>query len=82
MSRRPDDKIFAYDPFGEAIEAASPCPASESDTRLRNKALVLFWTVALVLIAGRVYFGDHSAKPAVVDVQVPAVAAQQVVAAR
>ena len=48
-------KVPAYDPFGEPAEA--DCPVPPEERRVRVTAVVVFWTLALLLTAGRVYNG-------------------------
>ena len=48
----------SYDPFGERVDAARSNPADVGDRRARNAALAVFWTAALLLTAGRVYYRD------------------------
>ncbi len=45
----------AYDPFGEPTETEFALPAGER--RVRVAGAVVFWTLALLLTAGRVYNG-------------------------
>lgn len=51
----PAAKATAYDPFGEPAE--TDCPAPPGERRVRVAAVVVFWTLALLLTAGRVYSG-------------------------
>ena len=51
----------AYDPFGEPTEASE---IMAEDRRVRIAAITVFWTLATLLTAGRVYHGDHSFAPA------------------
>ena len=44
-----------YDPFGERI--AELATSADGDRRARRAALVVFWTAALLLTAGRVWVG-------------------------
>lgn len=56
MSPRPD----SYDPFGEPA-AASDIVAD--DRRVRIAAVAVFWTLAALLTAGRIYHGDQPFAP-------------------
>lgn len=80
MSRRDDSQT--YDPFGEAIDATCPPTAAVEEGRIRGAAIVVFWMVALMLTAGRVYFADHAASPSVAGPAIPVVAVQQIASSR
>ena len=49
----------AFDPFGEPAEAVR-VGAGESGHRGTRLAVVVFWTFALVLLAGRIYLGEQA----------------------
>lgn len=51
--------LAAFDPFGEPAEAVRTC-AAETSSRGTRLAAVVFWTLAMVLLAGRVYLGDQA----------------------
>lgn len=47
----------AYDPFGDPAIAQFD-PTEAGDRRARNAALAVFWSISLLLLAGRAYQGD------------------------
>lgn len=49
----------AFDPFGEPIDSVRPCAGESRRRDTRLGAVVVFWTLALVLLAGRIYLGDQ-----------------------
>ena len=49
----------AFDPFGEPIESVGPCAGESRRRGTRLGAVVVFWTLALVMLAGRIYLGDQ-----------------------
>ncbi len=53
-----------FDPFGERIDGACARPALRASHRARNVAVALFWSVALLLVAGRVHLAAYAASPA------------------
>ena len=60
MSTRSDTSATSFDPYGEPVfDDRSPVVA-QGDRRARNAAIAVFWTLALMLTAGRVYFSDQS----------------------
>jgi hypothetical protein len=69
MSTRLDPAVLAYDPFGEPVEAAGGCATTPGDRRARNAAVALFWSLALLLTAGRVYLGDQPVAQVVAGVR-------------
>jgi hypothetical protein len=56
IPQAPSCRIPAFDPFGEPIEASEIVADSR---RVRTAAVVVFWTLAALLTAGRVYTGDQ-----------------------
>ena len=58
MQTLPTPPRDSFDPFGERVDAARPNPVEDGDRRARNAALAVFWTAALLLIAGRVHYRD------------------------
>ncbi len=52
----------AFDPFGERLDGAG-ARAAPAGHRARNLAVALFWSVALLLVAGRVHLAAHAASP-------------------
>lgn len=56
MNQRPDSRVPAYDPFGEPVEASE---VMTDDRRVRIAAVAVFWTLATLLTAGRIYNGDQ-----------------------
>ena len=50
----------AFDPFGEPIDSVRYCSGESRRHEGRLAAVVVFWTLALVLLAGRVYLGDQT----------------------
>ncbi|WP_336490508.1 hypothetical protein [Methylobacterium nigriterrae] len=69
MSTRPDATILAYDPFGEPAEVVRGYAMTPGDRRARNAAVAVFWSLALLLTAGRVYLGDQPVAQQVASVQ-------------
>ncbi|GJE44583.1 hypothetical protein [Methylobacterium soli] len=59
MSTRCDSPVRTYDPFGEPVDIARACAATPGDRRARHAALAVFWSLALLLTAGRAYLGDQ-----------------------
>ncbi len=51
----------AYDAFGDV--AATDHPRVSSTKRMRNLTVAVFWSIALMLIAGRVYQHNLVAAP-------------------
>ena len=59
MSKRSDQPVMAFDPFGEPVEIACPDPSATGDRRARSVAVIGFWLVAATLTASRIYFADE-----------------------
>lgn len=58
----PSSRTPAFDPFGEPSETV-PCPAAgPGDRRARRIAIAAFWSLALLITAGRAYWGVHPAQ--------------------
>lgn len=72
MRTHPDIRPTAFDPFGEPVTdgVARACPEVAGDRTSRRIGGVVFWTLALVILAGRIYAYDM---PAVQDVAAHAV---------
>ncbi|MDP4025181.1 hypothetical protein Q8W71_21345 [Methylobacterium sp. NEAU 140] len=68
----------AYDPFGEPVAegVARACPPSAGDRTARRIGGAVFWSLALAILAGRIYASDLPVT------QTVAVYAAQVVALR
>ncbi|ACA17455.1 hypothetical protein M446_3044 [Methylobacterium sp. 4-46] len=54
MSERPDT---GYDPYGERLTAVPASPTEAGDRRARRVAIAVFWSLALLLVVGRVTLG-------------------------
>lgn len=67
MRTRPEILPTAFDPFGEPVAdgVARACPESTGDRTARRVGGAVFWTLALAILAGRIYAYDM---PAVQDV--------------
>lgn len=50
----------AFDPFGEPVAAAvaAPCASTAGDRAARRVGGAVFWSLALLILAGRVYAYD------------------------
>ncbi|MEL6061717.1 MULTISPECIES: hypothetical protein [unclassified Methylobacterium] len=72
MRTRSDIRPTAFDPFGEPVTdgVARACPEATGDRTARRVGGAVFWTLALVILAGRIYAYDL---PAVQDVAAHAV---------
>ena len=72
MRTHPEAQPIAFDPFGEPVTdgVARACPEIAGDRTARRVGGVVFWTLALAILAGRVYAYDM---PAVQDVAAHAV---------
>lgn len=55
-----------YDPFGEPLATGRPAMPSVLDRRANRAAIAVFWTLALLFVAGRVYTTDWPAAHAFV----------------
>ena len=69
MNSRPNSRVPAYDPFGEPVEAGE---LVADDPRVRIAAVVVFWTLAALLTAGRIYHGDQPFAAASAPAQIAA----------
>ncbi len=65
---KPDAKSGhqSYDPFGEPLATGRAAMPSVRDRRANRVALGVFWTLALLFVAGRVYTTDWPAARAFV----------------
>ncbi|MCJ2072042.1 hypothetical protein MKK75_25125 [Methylobacterium sp. J-030] len=72
MSTRSEIRPTAFDPFGEPVTdgVARACPEAAGDRTARRVGGAVFWTLALAILAGRIYAYDM---PAVQDVAAHAV---------
>jgi len=72
MPTQPEARPTAFDPFGEPVTdgVARACPEVTGDRTARRVGGAVFWTLALVILAGRVYAYDM---PAVQDAAAHAV---------
>lgn len=69
MSSRFEPRVPRFDPYGEPVcDDRSPVIV-QGDRRARNAAIVVFWTVALLLVAGRIYVSDRSLGESFADAQ-------------
>ena len=66
MNSRPESPVPTYDPFGEPVEASE---IVADDRRVRIAAVAVFWTLAALLTAGRVYTGDQPFASTLASVQ-------------
>ncbi|SFL71594.1 hypothetical protein [Methylobacterium pseudosasicola] len=80
MRTTPDIRstTMAFDPFGEPVAqgVAEACPTAAGDRTARRIGGAVFWTLALAILAGRIYAYDMPA------VQTAASYVAQVVALR
>ena len=60
MNSRSPMPSAAFDPFGEPMDSVRPCAGESRRHGGRLAAVVVFWTLALALLAGRVYLGDQT----------------------
>jgi hypothetical protein len=60
MQTLPKIRPAAFDPFGEPVAdgVAQACPASAGDRTARRVGGAVFWTLALAILAGRIYAYD------------------------
>ena len=62
MRTLPDTRstTLAFDPFGEPVAdgVAEACPTASGDRTARRVGGAVFWTLALAILAGRVYAYD------------------------
>lgn len=72
MHTQTEIRPTAFDPFGEPVTdgVARACPEAAGDRTARRVAGAVFWTLALAILAGRVYAYDM---PAVQDIATHAV---------
>ncbi|GJE58037.1 hypothetical protein [Methylobacterium trifolii] len=75
MSTSSETRAVAFDPFGEPVEFARSYATEQGDRRARNAAIAVFWTLALLLTAGRVYFWDQPVEQVVASAQAHVAAA-------
>ena len=84
MSDTSDTRQPAFDPFGEPMgfaRAGTDAAADRKGFRETRRAMAVFWALALLLLAGRVYLGGPLAGPAVATLPTP-MTAEQVAALR
>jgi hypothetical protein len=50
----------AFDPFGEPVTSvvAHACPTAQGDRTARRVGGAVFWSLALLILAGRIYASD------------------------
>jgi len=67
---------MAFDPFGEPVAqgVAEACPTASGDRTARRVGGAVFWTLALVILAGRIYVYDMPAVQSVAAYAAQAVA--------
>ncbi|WP_457108230.1 hypothetical protein [Methylobacterium sp. P5_C11] len=60
MRSAPENQSTAFDPFGEPVTegVARACPDAAGDRTARRVGGAVFWTLALAILAGRVYAYD------------------------
>ncbi len=79
MSDIPDTRPPAFDPFGEPMgfsRAQTDAAADRKGFGETRRAMAVFWALALLLLAGRVYLTDQFAGPAAAAIPTPMAAAQ------
>lgn len=84
MSDTSDTRQPAFDPFGEPMgfsRARVDAAADRKGFGETRRAVVVFWALALLLLAGRVYLTDQLAGPTVAAISTPT-ASEQVAALR
>ena len=84
MSDISDVRQPAFDPFGEPMGFSRPRTDAAADRkgfRETRRAVAVFWALALLLLAGRVYLTDQMAGPTDAAIPTP-MAAEQVAALR
>ncbi|MCJ2060893.1 hypothetical protein MKL09_30775 [Methylobacterium sp. J-048] len=78
MRTTPDIRstTMAFDPFGEPVAqgVADACPTAAGDRTARRVGGAVFWTLALTILAGRIYAYDMPAVQSVVAYAAQAVA--------
>ncbi|MCJ2125346.1 hypothetical protein [Methylobacterium sp. J-077] len=78
MRTTPDSRstTMAFDPFGEPVAqgVAEACPTASGDRTARRVGGAVFWTLALVILAGRIYAYDMPAVQSVATYAAQAVA--------
>lgn len=60
MTTRSNVNATSFDPYGEPLGEDRTPLMVQGDRRARNAAIVVFWALALTLIAVRIYFSDPS----------------------
>ena len=78
MSDLSDTRQPAFDPFGEPMGSRTRTDAAADLKGFREtrRAVAVFWALALLLLAGRVYLTDQTAGHKVAAVPTPMVAEQ------
>ena len=84
MSDTSDTRQPAFDPFGEPMGFSRPRTDAAADLqgfRETRRAVAVFWALALLLLAGRIYLTHQLSGPATAAIPTP-IAAEQVAALR
>jgi len=79
VSKISDTRQPMFDPFGEPMgfsRARTDVVADRKGFGETRRAVVVFWALALLLLAGRVYLGDQLAAPTIAAIPTSMVAAQ------
>ena len=78
MSDISDARQPAFDPFGEPMgsRARVDAAADRKGFGETRRAVAVFWALALLLLAGRVYLTDQLAGPTAAAMSTPMAAAQ------
>ena len=78
MSDLFDTRQPAFDPFGEPMGSRTQADAATDRKGFREtrRAMAVFWALALLLVAGRVYLTDQLAGPMVAAAPAPMAATQ------
>lgn len=51
-------ETLAFDPFGEPVAEGAACPSGAGDRTARRIGGAVFWSLALLILAGRIYASD------------------------
>lgn len=60
MNARSNLGSTSFDPYGEPVSDDRTDSTMQGDRRARNAAIAVFWTLALTLTAGRIYFSEQT----------------------
>jgi hypothetical protein len=71
MSTSPAPTTF--DPYGEPVDAVRCDATTAGDRRARRIAIAVFWSLALLLTAGRVYTAHPEAAPTLASAPAPVI---------